>query len=619
MKYWILSLLLLSLLLSGCQGETVPPTETTSPTSQTEPGAPTEQPGVPLLEAGEQVGEAAGLLYVPNTHVESFALPNMYLFGNGLLLTEHRPGADGGTLVIKRIRLEDGVLEAEASVAASATAQVQIGNGVVTLCDGDLGRITILNEQLAIKETYELPYKQTRCYMDQELSAVFMVFSDRGLLSYQVETGTENWIISNGTNFTIKGSGSGYLIFEYTDKADLRTYTRSLNMATGALETVPVKGTISTAYRSANTWLLRKIGTEGTYTIVTGDSAGTFRWIDSLARLIPGRNHLLLPDQNYRSLSLYNTNGGFISQCTLSETEYATVGTDFVWSGYWGGYFFVDTWENTAHLMFWDIEKNTEGTGLEIASVESTEPVEPVMSPELYELAADISERFGVKIGIAEQCFLEYTHYEAFALVEPAYVRNALSMLEHSLSSYPEGMLKQLPYGQIEEIRIELVGGLRAKDGIDSHPVSINGFAQDMGDVYIIVIDAFVVYEETIYHELSHIIDKRLEWYASIHPNALYSEEAWLALQPAGFRYAFSYNDLPSQILAYMDSGYFVKEYSMTFPTEDRATLMAAAMMGTEQYESSAGLQEKMHFYAQCIRESFNTKHWPEKTVWERP
>ena len=146
MKYWILSLLLLSLLLSGCQGETVPPTETTSPTSQTEPGAPTEQPGVPLLEAGEQVGEAAGLLYVPNTHVESFALPRMYLFGNSLLLTEHRPGADGGTLVLKRIRLEDGALVAEASVTASVAAQVQIGNGVVAICDGDLGRITILDQ-----------------------------------------------------------------------------------------------------------------------------------------------------------------------------------------------------------------------------------------------------------------------------------------------------------------------------------------------------------------------------------------------------------------------------------------------------------------------------------------
>ena len=67
-----------------------------------------------------------------------------------------------------------------------------------------------------------------------------------------------------------------------------------------------------------------------------------------------------------------------------------------------------------------------------------------------------------------------------------------------------------------------------------------------------------------------------------------------------------------------MDSGYFVKDYSLTFPTEDRATLMAAAMMRTEQYESSAGLQEKMHFYAQCIRQSFNTEHWPEKTVWEK-
>ena len=56
----------------------------------------------------------------------------------------------------------------------------------------------------------------------------------------------------------------------------------------------------------------------------------------------------------------------------------------------------------------------------------------------------------------------------------------------------------------------------------------------------------------------------------------------------------------------------------MTYPTEDRATLMAAAMVDSEVFQRSAALQEKMRFYAQCIRESFQTDGWPEITAWER-
>ena len=609
---------MLSLFLTGCQTQQLPPSETTLPTGQTEMTDPTEQIRTPLLETAEQVGASEGLLYVPNAHVESFALPQLYLFGNALLLTEHRPGANGGTREFQLISLEDGSLKAQASLKAGSAAAIQIGNGRLAVCDSDQGQVTILDEKLSVVKTHTLPYVDGRWYIDQELSTVYVCLSDRGLLSWDLETGKESWILSQGTEFAVRGTGSGYLIFEYTDKSDLRTYTRSLNMATGAMETIPVKGAINIAYRSNNVWLIRQGGIDGTYTLVSGESAGTFTWPESVVRLIPGRNHLLLSDGSYRTLSLYNTKGNFVSRCTLSDEKYATVGTDFVWSGYWGGYFFVDTWENTGHLMFWDVQKNTEGTNLEITPVGTTEPVDPVLPPELYKQAAELSERFGVNICVAEQCLLEYSHYEAFVLADPKYVREALAVVERSLSKYPEGMLKQLPYGTIEEIRIELVGGLRGKDGMDSHPVSVNGFAQAEGNTYMIVLDSFVLYEETIYHELSHIIDKRLEWHATIYTDASFSEEAWLALQPEGFRYAYAYDNMPDDILAYSNSGYFLREYSMTYPTEDRATLMAAAMMESERFETSAILQEKMRFYAQCIRESFNTDGWPEITPWER-
>ena len=75
MKLRLLSLLLLGALLAGCTPQTSQPGVTTSPT------APEEKVPNALLNNVQPVGQAAGLLYVPNGHVESMAVPQMQLFG----------------------------------------------------------------------------------------------------------------------------------------------------------------------------------------------------------------------------------------------------------------------------------------------------------------------------------------------------------------------------------------------------------------------------------------------------------------------------------------------------------------------------------------------------------
>jgi hypothetical protein len=53
------------------------------------------------------------------------------------------------------------------------------------------------------------------------------------------------------------GSGSGYLIFAYTDREDQKTHTRCLNLSTATLETLPISGKISAGIRQGETWLLQ--------------------------------------------------------------------------------------------------------------------------------------------------------------------------------------------------------------------------------------------------------------------------------------------------------------------------------------------------------------------------
>jgi hypothetical protein len=627
MKHQWIALLLLGALLAGCvPQDTLPSTSVPSsvPTApSTVPTEPTETlPEIipaTLLDQAEPVGDDDRLLYVPSSHVESMALPQMQLFGNALLLYEYQPGADPGAMALQLIRLEDGALLAETKLSAGGGCGVKAGNGTIMLYDSDLGQVTILDGRLSVIKTYDLPYAGNLWYPDPSLQRMYIFVADRGLLALDLETGAERWIISQGAAFSVKSADATYLIFEYTDKIDLRTYTMCLDLATGSLESVPCSGSVGAVYRSGDTWLICPRGFAGDYTVVQQQSTGTFRWTEAIARMLTHRGHLLLPREHYRAFWLYNADGSFVSRCDLTDMPYATAGSDFVWSDVWNGYFFIDTWDNAAHLMFWDIRKGQDGAPLEITPLGSQSPPAHTVDPVYYQQAQALSQRFGVDIRIAEQCMLDYGIYESIELRDDYSVSVALAALERCLSRYPEGMLAQLSFGSNAQLRIELVGALRAKDHTTSHPELANGFVSKLADGYILVLDAFDLSDSTIYHELSHVIDKRLEWYATIYPDAAFNEDAWLTLQPEGFRFAYSYTDIPADILAYSDSGYFIRDYAMTYPAEDRATLMAAAMTQDDRFENSAAMQEKMRFYAQCIRAAFQTAGWPETAAWERP
>ena len=619
MKRYLFLLLCLGLLLVGCRAEphSPPAQETGAVTTQapTEATLPTEQPGVPLLDQGMDTGTSGNLLYIPNDFVESMACPKIHLYENSLLLYEHTMS---GMLHMKRISLEDGRLLAEASYCLTPAVRVQVGNGAIGLCDSGSGQVLILNDDLQQERTYAVPMEGESWCLNQELETLYIFFSDKGLLCWNLITGQNDWLLENAAFTKSFGVSDGYALLSYTDRADQKTYIRCLNLSTATFETVPIDGLISSGVRSGGQWLLRQSFESDKYVLIDQDASGTFVWPEGLVELLSRRRQLLMVDDTYRNFNLYDLNGDFVSQCNLPQIEYASAGTDFVWSGYWQGYFFYDTYENAAHLMFWNPDISPEGENLSIMPLGTVQPSEPVMEQALYQRAAELSKRFGVNIRIGEQCSLDYSHYEATILKDPTIVRAALNVLERTLSTYPEDFFLELCYGDIQEIRIELTTQLQAKAQIDTHPESVGGFAQSMPNRYLLILEGSGLSDKTVYHEFSHIIDKRLEWDAMLRPDALYSEETWLSLQPEGFRYADSYTNMPTSIRTFENSGYFVSSYAMTFPTEDRATLMALAMTNSTLIEENIGMMNKMRYYAACIRDSFDTTVWPETTAWEQ-
>ena len=615
MKRFLILLSCLTVLLTGCMTEPQAPSfPETEPVTSAEATLPQEQPGVPLLNQGKAAGESGNLLYIPNPHVESMTCPEIRLFRNSLLMYEYTLD---GTLQLKRISLEDGSLLAQAICPATPAVAVQIGNGFIGLCDSGTGQVQILNELLEQEMTYSVPLEGEDWYLNQELETVY-VFFDEGLLSYDLKAGRADWLLDNAAFVQPFRMGSGYVLFSYTDRNDRKTYNRCLNLSTAGMETIPVEGPISSGVRSGERWLLRQDIASGVYVLVNQEEAVTFTRPEGLVELLPDRRQLLITDGSCRELSVYDLDGNFLSRCALPQTEHASVGTDLVWSGYWQGYFFRDTYDNAAYLMFWNTDTAQAGENLSMTPLGAVKAPESVLDKELYQKVEELSRRFGLDIRIGEQCALDYTHYQADAFTDPYQLRYALNALELAFSSYPEGFLNQLPFGTMQQIRIELVDNLRGKDGMDTHPAAVGGFAQENFDHYLIVFDSLALDTQTVYHELSHVIDKHLQWDASLRPQALFSEEAWLSLQPEGFRYADSYIDMPDATAGYENSGYFVSRYAMTFPTEDRATLMAVIMSDKTVLQENPGMAEKMRYYAACIRDCFDTEGWPETTLWEQ-
>ena len=603
MKKVLMVFLCACLLLSGC-GSGPAPAETVQPS-----------PLLPLLEQGAPLAEGSALRYIPNEAVETMTAPEMCLFGNGLLLSEHKKDCT----VLKLISLEDGSTVKECSVPACPGTTLTIGNGQIGLCDREAGLITVLDDTLQLQRTYEVPREGDSWHLPPELDRLYVFFYDRGLLVRDLETGTSCWMVDNGSQVTPVGSGGGYVLFAYTDRADQKTCTRCLNLSTATMETLPVSGPVSEGTRQGETWLLRGSGPEGDHLLVRDGTIVSFAHEGGPVRLLSPKRHLLINDPARKSMALYETDGSFLSRCALPQSSQAVLGQDLVWSGYWEGYFLTEQSGDHCRLLFWDVSAGAEGEDLRFSAPEQALAPQTVPEQQLYDRAKELSQRFGVDIRIAGQCALDYDSYGSQALTEPIYIRTALDTLEKSLGMYPEDFFRQLTIGSAQSVRIELVGGITAKEDTGTLPPSAGGFTHNMGSYYLMVLDGYLLQPETVFHEFSHIIDARLEWDSFEREDALYSEAMWLSLQPPGAHYAMSYDTVPEDVLGLLESGYFISEYSLTYPSEDRAELMAAAMSGAlRDMEPESGLGRKLQYYSACIRDCFDTEGWPESTLWEQ-
>lgn len=613
-------LIALFLLLAGCgQPAATPPAGVTPTVTPTETAEPSR--GLTFMDGREPAGGLGNAWYLPCDAVETMESPELYPFGERALLLVSNIFEEGGCRAeLKLLSLEDGSLLAENSFPSSGYVSVRTGEGFIGLCDSGAGTVRILDGSLTPVRAYELEGDGEDWYLSRDMGTLYILRFDRGVFARDLESGEETALLDNGARVYAFGQPTRFVLFSYVDMRDERSYCKCLDLDTGALESPPAAGAVNAGRRVEDRWLLGDAAQWGEYRILADGRVMRASWTGSRFTLVEPLGLLLAVDETGRELTLYEPDGSYLSRCPLPQGENRWVGGDFVWSGLWNGYFFLDYEDGrNGRLLFWDPRLETQGEDFPLEEGEEPVPGGTLAPAELYDRAAELSRRFGVDIRIADQCALDYTGYTAYAVSDAAVLRSALDTLERALSAYPEGFPEQLNYGGIRSIRIELVGGLSPKeDALES--ITAAAFTQERVDHYLMVADVYMVNEAAVYHEFSHIIDSRLAWDAGLREDALFREEGWMALQPAGFQYAWSYRNVPESVTAYYDSGYFVMDYSCTFPTEDRATLMEAAMTGAfYEFEAKPGLLPKLEYYSRCIRDCFDTAGWPALTLWEEP
>jgi len=266
------------------------------------------------------------------------------------------------------------------------------------------------------------------------------------------------------------------------------------------------------------------------------------------------------------------------------------------------------------------------GCGNEAAQTTAPTITEPIPETTLHskeeiqnlleQEAQILEDKYGVTILVGYQCDKVFSHFTASYALDYEKVSSVLDTLDYILGRYPEGFFRQLCTQERSGIRIHLIQDLWANNE-DLYGDGYGGFSQDLLDHYILVLDVYDTYEELYYHELSHIIDTHIALDAARREDALFSEAGWNALNPDWFPgYADDYLNLPELV----EDGWFVDAYGAINASEDRAQVMAKAMLPNYRiyFSNNHGIRAKMEYYSLIIQDAFDTTGWPEELPWEQ-
>ena len=615
----ILPLLLALLLLVGCgvrpgggagtePTQTDPPAETTLP-PETEPHS--------LMDDRQALDEDGILWYIPNETVADYAGGTLLGYGQDLLVYALDSEDGCGTFRLARIDGETGSLVAEEAWQVAGYTTARVWDDTIVLCDSIGGTVRFLDGMLRTQVAYTHA-PGGAWYAGADLETLYVVSHDTGVAAHNLRTGESRSLMEASRDVSAMGDWGDGAALRYTGDSGGKCYA-VLDLTTGEIADFPVVGDFDSVSRSGDLWMATGYQNGQFVRVFQGQEAWILPTGAGQPTLLAREGRVLCATAE--GLSLYTPQGDFLSGCVLPENAAGFLGSNPVWDGRRNGYFLLQTQETgQGMLLFWDLSAGAQGADLNpVTAWEYDQPTGgETADPALYQRAGTLAEEYGVRIRIADQCDTAWTSFSAVQVSDYDTVSAGLDLLEAALEMYPEGFFRQLGYGSVQGVEFQLVGCLQAQDAAYG-TTSYAAFTLEDTDRIRIVADVYSANVYSYFHELSHVIDKKLAWDSVMRPDALFSEEGWAALQPEGFAYTCDYANVPEGTC----DGYFVDGYSQTYPTEDRARILERAMEPDGGfhyiYQNADHLLSKLSYYCDCIRDCFDTTGWPEITAWEQP
>lgn len=638
MKRYLSLLLLLCVLLTACDapqpeqpeeptppasdvGE-VPPEEPLPTPPEAEP--PEELPaGSALLEQASVLDEQGRVRYVPNPRVESRLQQEIALYGDSLLLW----GFGEGGFCLTRLSLQTGEMLQERYFEQVELPSVQVCGEQIAVADWETGKVTLLDGAFSILRELETQTAFCPIYLDKEATRVYC-FTQEGVRVLNVENGSETVLFDNAVMLFASSRCGSTVSVAYTDRQTQMSKDGIVDLDRGVAETVPYEGAFSSTEANGDVWLASMMAEEERYWLGRGDRPKTFvpNGETALMSLIPDPLRLLATGWDEKGctvMTLYSLEGRFLSSCTLPE-RVAQVLYEPVWSEADGGYFFtaIDG-EGRDLLLFWDLSVPSAGVDLTLEAVRSEETTLSAVPEALLDRAAALGNAYGVEILLGDRTEAEYGIYSMAREMDEDYITAGLDGVEAALKKYPAGFFSQLLYGEQRRLEIHLTGAFSLKtlpEGEVNGFTTYIGLAEEQAGKTVIVVDITMAgsIEQTVHHEIMHVIDNKLAFDAKIREEALYSEEDWNALNPEGFSYVEDKFHLPENIYWDGYDRWFVDVYSRTTAKEDRARILEYAMVEADwAFSGAEGRYQKLKYLCACIDDAFRTADWPEVTFWE--
>lgn len=583
-----------------------------------------------ILDNRIKLDEKGILWQIPNTYVEQ-GLQQQILFFEENLLVYGTNKDENGTLVFQLAILstETGEVLQKISLSDLEIPNIQVCGDTIVVADWGTRSILFLNEELKTIETYHSNTKAGGIYVNSDATNIYCFTQKEGIQVTNRKTQETSILLENTANLLTSNVCGDFVSVGYTDLDTQLDTWAVVDLKTGKVETIPFSGVFYDIEYQDEIWKVGKMGEENTYLL--GKAQRPNQLIpnrkNSMVNMLSNPTRLLTTayDETGASImTLYDISGNF-----LSETEVAIEGAnlfyDPIWSETYGGYFFTVTDSSGKDiLLFWDLSTPVNGEILQInPQYETTSEIGTEVSKSLYEKAQHISSAYGIEIKIAEQTETEFSDFMVQRELDESYISSALDVLENVCASYPDNFMEQLLYGTQRKIEVHLVGTLTKRPSEETHLgfTSFAGFAEQQEGKSVIAVDITRLgsLEQTLYHEIAHLIDNKLAFDASLREDAIYSEEAWQALNPTTFVYAESYHNLPMELYKEEYDAYFIDIYSRTFSKEDRARIMEYAMVESDwTFSASSGRLAKLEYWTECIRDAFDTTGWSKQTIWEK-